>query len=258
MLAEDFSLAKKELAGIELVQASPSAAARELCRMAKCTAELGGKGFHLVNAYTISLAARDPLYSELLKSSTANFPDGKPLTWWKHADSTRLQQIRGPQLFEDVMSMGRATNVRHYLLGSSPGTLVMLQDRLRSLFPEVEIVGSYSPPFRQLTDDEIVRQDGAILESGAEIVWVGLGTPKQDWEVQRLATALPVVAVAVGAAFDFTAGTKRNAPEIISKLGLEWLFRFANEPRRLWKRYLIGNFIFLRHILVHRPRWRRI
>lgn len=236
------------------MHASPETAAREVCRLATCIKELGGRAFHLVNAYTISLAAREPGYAELLDSSTANFPDGKPLTWWKHADMTRLQQVRGPQLFENVIDMGRPSNIRHYLLGSSPETLTLLQRELRRRFPGVAIVGAYSPPFRKLSEEELARQDAAILESGADIVWVGLGTPKQDWEVSRLASALPVVSIAVGAAFDFSAGTKKTAPELLSKLGLEWFFRFLTEPRRLWKRYLIGNVVFLRSVICHRAR----
>lgn len=248
----DFSLPTKNLAGTSLVYASPDAAAGELCRLAK-SATKGSRrlSFHLVNAYTLALAYQDKAYARLLRNAKANFPDGKPLTWWRLEGGARLQQIRGPQLFDDVMSMGRATNVRHFLLGSSEETLALLTSNLRRRHPGVNIVGTYSPPYRKMTDAEIQLQDDQIVNSGAEIVWVGLGTPKQDWEVERLAEHLGVVAVAVGAAFDFSAGTKRPAPEWMSKLGLEWLFRLMSEPRRLWKRYLIGNTVFVWSIIRH-------
>lgn len=253
MLTQEFPLETVALAGIPLVHAAPKDAAEQLCRMAKSSKESNGLSFHLVNAYTMALAHEDLQYAELLRSSTANFPDGKPLTWWKHKNGIRLQQIRGPQLFEDVMDLGRSSDVRHYLLGSSEETLILLEASLRRRYPGVNIVGTFSPPFRKLTNEEILVQDATIAETGAEIVWVGLGTPKQDWEVGRIAAELPVLSIAVGAAFDFSAGTKPTAPEWMSKLGLEWLFRFMSEPRRLWKRYLVGNLIFLWSVISHRP-----
>jgi N-acetylglucosaminyldiphosphoundecaprenol N-acetyl-beta-D-mannosaminyltransferase len=108
------------------------------------------------------------------------------------------------------------------------------------------LAGAESPPFRDLTDDEKREQDERIRASGADIVWVGLGTPKQDFEVERLVETMPVLAAAVGAAFDFTAGTVKPAPEWMQRNGLEWAHRFASEPRRLWRRYLIGNVEFVR------------
>jgi N-acetylglucosaminyldiphosphoundecaprenol N-acetyl-beta-D-mannosaminyltransferase len=247
-----FQLPVQRLAGIPLVQASLQDAARELCRIAKIPDRSHGFSFHLVNAYTIALAHKDQRYADLLTSSSANFPDGRPLTWWKLHNGRRLQQIRGPQLFEEVMQIGRESDVRHYLLGSSDETLAKLEASLRARYSGIKIVGRFSPPFRKMTDSETCHQDKTIVDSSAEIVWVGLGTPKQDWEVARIAETLPVLAIAVGAAFDFSAGTKHMAPDWISKIGLEWLFRLASEPKRLWRRYLIGNFVFLWSVFTHR------
>lgn len=245
MSSYDFSLESKEFADIALVSSTHSRVVEEICRLAKNKTSPRGRSFHFVNAYTIALAQRDPRYAKLLKTATANFPDGRPLTWLKLASGHRLTQIRGPQLFEDVVDTGRKFGVRHYLLGSSEQTLEHLVNSLCRRYPGVDIVGRYSPPYRAMTAEEVIDQDEAIRESGAEIVWVGLGTPKQDWEVSRLATELTTMNVAVGAAFDFSAGTKRVAPGWMSRLGLEWLFRFASEPRRLWRRYIFGNGVFL-------------
>ncbi|MDQ0031446.1 WecB/TagA/CpsF family glycosyltransferase [Arthrobacter bambusae] len=254
MRSQAFQLPAQELAGVPLVQASLRDATEELCRLAKVQGRPRGFSFHLVNAYTVALAHRDDRYAKLLATSTANFPDGKPLTWWKPRSGKRLQQVRGPRLFEEVMNVGRESDVRHFLLGATEETLSQLEASLQARHPGVNIVGSFSPPFRTMTQDEIRHQDKAIADSSAEIVWVGLGTPKQDWEVERIASELPVLAVAVGAAFDFSAGTKRRAPEWISKLGFEWLFRLLSEPRRLWRRYLIGNLVFLWAVARHRSR----
>lgn len=244
MPSEEFSLPSRELAGVSLVHADLDDAAAELCRLAKQPSS-DGQSFHLVNAYTIALTQNDSEYLALIKSATARFPDGKPLTWWTLDDGHRLNQIRGPRLFEQVMNLGREKDVRHFLLGASESTLHRMESNLLERYPGVSIVGSFSPPFRELSPEELDGQDQMIRESGAEIVWVGLGTPKQDWEVARLASRLPTLCVAVGAAFDFTAGTKLEAPAWMASLSLEWLFRLISEPRRLWRRYLLGNAIFL-------------
>jgi N-acetylglucosaminyldiphosphoundecaprenol N-acetyl-beta-D-mannosaminyltransferase len=159
--------------------------------------------------------------------------------------SPHLEQVRGPEFFRDVFRVAEPRDVRHYLLGSTPDVLEKLVSNLKRDFPHAAIVGSHSPPFRSMTQEELAAQDQAIKSSGANVVWVGLGTPKQDIEVARLASSLPVVAIAIGAAFDFSAGTKREAPSWLSPLGLEWTFRLLTEPRRLWKRYLFGNIGFV-------------
>ncbi len=211
-----------------------------------------GMHVHLPNAYTIALADQSESYRESLAYPAINFPDGKPISWVSrlHPASPRLSQIRGPQLFLDVFDQGRSSKVRHYLLGSTADVLALLTLELQHRFPGISLVGSESPPFRPLTDAERAEQDERIRASGAQIVWVGLGTPKQDIEVQRLAGTLPIVAVAVGAAFDFAAGTLRIAPEWMIRAGLEWIFRFYQEPRRLWRRYTFGNARFLKAVLL--------
>ncbi|CAN7470417.1 WecB/TagA/CpsF family glycosyltransferase [Arthrobacter sp. LjRoot78] len=204
-----------------------------------------GLDVHFLNAYSIALSESDADYRKCLLDSAYNFPDGKPISVLNRLRSGRLVQVRGPGFFESVMDFGREFRIRHYLLGSTPKTLEKLQTNLENRYPGIEIVGSFSPPFRQMSPAEQIDQDQQIKESGAQIVWVGLGTPKQDFEAARLAAA-GLNAVAIGAAFDFSAGTKVEAPAWLSKVGLEWLFRFATEPKRLWRRYLVGNLVFLR------------
>ena len=235
-------------AGVPITACSRARAARLVLDLA-AVPRLSGVDVHLCNAYTLALADREPSYGDLLRRSAVNFPDGKSVVWANRLAHRDLdlpgERVYGPDLFADVLSLGRETGLRHYLLGSTPEVLAALESRIRALHLGVKLVGSESPPFRDLTATERAAQAERIHASGAQIVWVGLGTPKQDREVAALAAELPLVFVAVGAAFDFLAGTKRQAPQWMQRNGLEWTFRLATEPRRLWKRYLFGNARFL-------------
>ncbi len=204
---------------------------------------------HFANAYTIALADADPVYAALFVDSKAlNLTDGMPVAWVGRRayrrSSDQWPRVYGPDVMQAVLA--RDTGLRHYLLGGDEQTLRALQKVVARRFPMARIAGAESPPFRELSAAERHEQDRRILESGAQVVWVGLGTPKQDWEVARLAGELPVVAMAVGAAFDFLAGTKSQAPVWMQRTGTEWFYRLATEPRRLARRYLWGNPRFLR------------
>ncbi|MEU9173154.1 WecB/TagA/CpsF family glycosyltransferase [Streptomyces sp. NPDC048420] len=212
-----------------------------------------GSDVHLSNAYTLALADRDAELRSLLRSASLNLPDGQSVVWANQLlhRPTPLPSTRvyGPDLLLDVFALSRNTDVRHYLLGSTPQVLDGLHRELHRRFPGTRIVGTCSPPFGLLTAEELRRQAEDIRAAGADIVWVGLGTPKQDRWAADLCAQLPVVAVAVGAAFDFIAGTKRQAPSWMQRNGLEWLFRLGCEPRRLWRRYLFGNARFMRGVV---------
>lgn len=239
-----------QLAGITLTNLSPDAAANHLALEARAGRALD---VHLVNAYTVSLVDTDRQLREVITGAGLNFADGKPLTWAARGIAKHdLWQVRGPGLFERTLATGHRHKLRHFLLGGSEETLTSLRSAIALRHPSAEIVGWLSPPFRPLSDAERAEQDAMIRNSGANIVWVGLGTPKQDFEAARLARDVGVTAIAVGAAFDFSAGTLRQAPEWMGHLGLEWLFRFAMEPRRLWRRYTVGNLRFVRALFVAR------
>lgn len=210
-----------------------------------------GKAVHFANAYTVALADKDPAFADVLRAGVC-YPDGMSVVWWgrrQHSNQV-WERVYGPD-FMEAMLAGEPT-MRHYLLGGSPETLDRLRSEISIRWPEAQIVGAESPPFRELSSTEVADQDQRVRSSGASIVWVGLGTPKQDYEVARIASSLPVMAVAVGAAFDFIAGTKKQAPNWMQKSGTEWAFRFASEPRRLWRRYLWGNPRFVVAALRHR------
>ncbi len=209
-----------------------------------------GVAVHFANAYTVALADSDAAYAELLADpGSVVFTDGVPVAWVGRRGYPEVAgewvRVYGPDVMEAVLDRSGFDGPRHYLLGASPETLSALRAAIEGRWPSAVVVGSESPPFRALTDEERVEQDHRIADSGATHVWVGLGTPKQDWEVARLARQLPVVALAVGAAFDFLAGNKPQAPIWVQRSGLEWAFRLGSEPRRLARRYLWGNPRFL-------------
>ncbi len=239
-------------AGIPISALSPADAAYKIIWLARAPLA-AGVDVHLCNAYTLALADREPELHELLRRAMLNLPDGTPVVWanrlmYPDADVPK-QRVRGPGLFLDVFDLGQDIGLRHYLLGSTPDVLEALTENLLARFPAALIVGVESPPFRELDEVERAQQRARIEASGAEVVWVGLGTPKQDFEVARMAKEMKRVFVAVGAAFDFAAGTKAEAAPWMQNNGLEWVHRLSQEPGRLWKRYLFGNARFLRAAL---------
>ena len=207
-----------------------------------------GIGVHFANAYNVALARQDPRYAQLLNRADYVFSDGVPITWvgkraYRHLASD-WERVYGPDVMTMVLQRSVPDVHRHYLLGSTPSVLEALKEQITQRFPNARVVGSDSPPFHEPSEQDLHDRDRRIIESSANMVWVGLGTPKQDREVARLADSLPVTALAVGAAFDFLAGTTAQAPGWMQRNGLEWAYRFAREPRRLAKRYLWGNSLF--------------
>jgi len=175
-------------------------------------------------------------------------PDGMPLVWVSRLKNHRhVSRVYGPDLMSDVCTASAAKGYRHFLYGGAAGLPERLADQLRKKYPGIQIVGSYSPPFRPLTPDEDEAIVERINESKADIVWVGLSTPKQEyWMAAHLGRLDAPVMVGVGAAFDFLAGLKTQAPRWIQRSGFEWLYRLVTEPRRLWRRYfkIVPLFLF--------------
>lgn len=228
---------------------------RAVTAVVACAAQVGarhgvGVAVHFANAYTVALADDDPGYAALFSApDSVTFTDGVPVAWIgrrQHPSVAAVwDRVYGPDVMSGVLAASTADGPRHYLLGGSAQTLALLRAAIAERWPQARVVGAESPPFRPLTQAEQADASRRIEGSGADIVWVGLGTPKQDWEVARIAAASPVVAMAVGAAFDFLAGTKPQAPAWVQRSGLEWGYRLVTEPRRLGRRYLWGNPRFL-------------
>ncbi|WAL45699.1 WecB/TagA/CpsF family glycosyltransferase [Rhodococcus pyridinivorans] len=223
----------------------------------RVTIEAATKGgvlpVRLSNAYCVALAEGDDDYRGLLNGPGLNFPDGMPVVWAMRllsANSVKSPgRVRGPSFFREVVDKGRPYRLRHFLLGTTPETLTKLERSLKEDFPGLLVSGSYAPPFAPVDDDFMEACRAAVLESGGDIVWVGLGTPKQDYVALRLSQMLELPCLGVGAAFDFSAGSSREAPEWAQRSGFEWAYRLMSDPKRLWKRYLFGNATFVRAVL---------
>lgn len=193
--------------------------------------------------HSIMSARRSPELAEALASADINTSDGVPLVWairWTARPDQ--ERVYGPELTRRAIAQTVDRGWRHYFYGSTPETLTALEEAITRSEPDAQIVGSYSPPFRPLTEAEAEWVVADIKDKGADVVWVGLGMPKQELWMHEVRSSLPGVAlVGVGAAFDFIAGTKKEAPAWIQRSGLEWLFRLWEEPRRLWRRYIFNN-----------------
>ena len=207
-----------------------------------------GIAYHLVNAYTIVLADERPSFFQIIEGDF-NICDSRPLALVMQSKGSSVNQIRGADLMRDVLSDSNSL-ASHFFLGSTVEVLNELVIAAKCLNPTLKIAGQFSPEFKNEFDHEIDVWVDLIQRSGANIVWIGLGTPKQDFVAHMIAKSLPVHALAVGAAFDFLSKNQSEAPIIFRKLGLEWFFRLINEPKRLASRYMIGNLKFIRIVLM--------
>lgn len=207
----------------------------------------GGWAVRLANAYSVVVADSDPAYAAVLNGPGRTFADGAPIEWIMRRRSVPgAGRVRGPSFFKECLRAGQELGVRHFFLGTTEETLAALAAQISQEFPSAKIAGTWAPPFGPVDDDFVAAAVHRIGDTGPHIVWVALGTPKQDFAAERLAAATGSLCIGVGAAFDFVAQTKAEAPEWMQRAGAEWMFRLASEPRRLARRYLIGNAQFLR------------
>lgn len=209
-----------------------------------------GGGVHAVaaaNTHVVTLARHDPRFGEALARFDLILPDGMPLVWTMNCRGAALRdRVYGPTLMLHALEQ---PGVSHFLLGGTEELLESLQAKLRERFPQAQIAGSYAPPFGTWTDEENARIFEKIAASGARYIWVGIGCPKQEFWIARHKDRLPPgVYFGIGAAFAFHAGHVRQAPAWMQKRGLEWLFRLIAEPRRLWKRYVVYNTLFMAYL----------
>ncbi len=200
---------------------------------------------HAVHA--IITASCDPQLRDQVNQFDMITPDGQPVRWALNLlHGTHLRErVYGPELTLRLCQRAAQTGVSIYLYGGSPEVVETLQSNLKEMFPRLEVAGYESPPFRALTpeeDEEVVQR---INDSGAGLVFIGLGCPKQDVFAFEHRDQIQGVQICVGAAFDFHAGRKSTAPRWMQDRGLEWLYRLLQEPRRLWKRYFVTNSIYL-------------
>ena len=201
----------------------------------------------LANAYSLASASKSSEYLRVMSGAGLTYPDGAPVVLFMRLFSWSRQpgRVRGPSLFRRVLDKSRDTGLRHMFVGATEETLTRLIAAIDDEYPGVKVGGVYSPPFEPVSDAFIDDIAQVARDHDCDLVWIGLGTPKQDLVAALLAERVGAPCVGVGAAFDFVAGTVPEAPALYQRLGLEWLYRFAAEPRRLWRRYTIGNVQFL-------------
>ena len=194
---------------------------------------------------------RDPEVRRIHNASGLTTPDGMPLVWLSRLKGHRhVERVYGPDLMVALCERLAERQYRHFFYGGARGVPEQLAANLRRRFPGLQVVGTYSPPFRSLTPEEDEQVVQMINRAAPDIVWVGLSTPKQErWMAAHIGRVKAPVLIGVGAAFDFLAGRKKQAPRWMQRSGLEWLFRLLTEPRRLWRRYLVNNPLFVLLVL---------
>lgn len=191
------------------------------------------------DVFNISSAQTNPVQMAALQDADLVIPDGTPLTWVGRLRGNRqIRRVCGPDLLLAACERSLAEGWRHYFYGGADGVAEELARRLCERYPGLQVAGAESPPFRPLTETETRQMISRVQDAGADIMWIGLGCPKQEiWMHEHVRCLKGVILVGVGAAFDFHTGRIARAPAWMRNAGLEWLHRFASEPKRLWRRY---------------------
>lgn len=235
--------------GVNVSAAPFESTAATLVEMARRPSNNGSAYACATSVHGLIEADRDPEFRRILNKAAFVVPDGMPLVWFGRLRRHReMERVYGPSLMKRVCALSAEHELRHFFYGGAPGVAHDLARRMATAYPGLQVAGTYSPPYRALREDELDRVANVINDAEAHIVWVGLGTPKQErWMNTILEKLESKVLVSVGAAFDFHTGRVPQAPGWMQKNGLEWMFRLSREPRRLWRRYAYNNprFFFL-------------
>lgn len=211
--------------------------------------ELKGDYICVSNVHTTVMAYRDKAYRRVQNGGAMALPDGQPLSIVSRKRGfSEARRVPGPDLMPAILNLSQKTGYRHYFYGSTEATLEALRAALLRRYPKLQIAGMYSPPFRELTEQEDEEIISRINGSGADFVWVALGAPKQEWWMYEHRHKIKALMLGVGAAFDFTAGTTKRAPMWMQRLCLEWVFRILRDPKRMLPRYLNTNFAFVYYV----------
>ncbi len=221
----------------------------------------GQQGYVTVTGvHGISESQTDDQLKRIHNESLLTTPDGMPLTWIGRLQGlgpAQMDRVYGPDLMLRLLDQGQQHQLRHYFYGGGTGVAELLREKMQARFPQAQIVGTYTPPYRPLNQDEQGQLLDELHRLQPHCLWVGLSTPKQERFMAELLAdygtgantparlPAPLVMLGVGAAFDFHAGLVPQAPRWMQRGGLEWLFRLLREPRRLWRRYLKNNPLFV-------------
>lgn len=206
-----------------------------------------GKYICVANVHTTVMSYEDESFREIENNAVLTLPDGRPLSVEAEKRGFQImERVTGPDLMREMFELSSRTKYRHFFYGSSEETLSALKNKLEEKYPGIEIAGMIAPPFRPLSEQEDEDYVRIINAAKPDIVWVGLGAPKQERYMAEHENRINALMIGVGAGFDYHADTLKRAPKWMQKLSLEWLFRLLQDPKRLMKRYMNTNFKFLR------------
>jgi len=193
-----------------------------------------------LDVHSVMRAQKDPAHNRALCRADMVLPDGMPLVWLsKLRGQKEIERVCGPDLMLRIFEHSTRTGWRHYFYGGSPGVADELEKKAKALYPDLIVAGAECPPFGPMTATELDDAIARINAASPDIVWIGLGCPRQEiWMCENVAKLKQSIAIGVGAAFDFHSGRIKRAPFWMRSAGLEWLYRLLSEPRRLWYRYL--------------------
>jgi len=234
---------------LNIVETTLATAMAEVSRMAK--QGVGGYAC-FVNAHVSVMAKHDRALKKAVNEASFAFPDGMPVYLvGRYLLGKNNHKISGPDFMQQMFENKDLRKLNHYFYGGTKEVIELLVSELKQKYPDCNIVGAESPPFRALSEDEELQALTRMINAEAQLIWVGLGAPKQElWMQKNTGKLKKSVLLGVGAAFDFHSGSLERAPVIMQKIGLEWLYRFLQEPGRLWKRYLVTNSLFLFYIFI--------
>ncbi|WP_374316882.1 WecB/TagA/CpsF family glycosyltransferase [Aquabacterium sp.] len=223
-----------------------------LSRIVKWADQHQSRYVTLCNVHSVVTANQDALFHSVIAGADLALPDGAPVAWSMRKDGFPEQQrLSGPELMCRYLAEAEKIGQSVFFYGSSESTLVRLRDKIKEKFPALNVAGAVSPPFRELSAEEDQAYVDQINQSGAHVVFVSLGCPKQEAWMAAHRGRIRAVMIGVGAAFDYHAGTIQRAPVWMQKAGLEWFHRLCSEPRRLFKRYAVTNSVFVFHSVRH-------
>ncbi len=211
---------------------------------------LKGEYICFSNVHTTVMARENKEYADVLNAAAYVFPDGSPIAGLEMKKGYQgVERVAGPDFMENMFRDTQYTGISHYFYGSTEETIASLKEKIAKKYPGLDVRGFYSPPFRTLTPEEDAEDVARINESGADIVWIGLGAPKQEKWMNAHRGRINAVMMGVGAGFDFHAGTIQRAPKWMRRIGMEWLYRLFKDPVRLYKRYIATNIKFFWYLM---------
>jgi len=235
---------EEPILGVKVAVTDMNQVVNFICKNIK---DLSGKYICVSNVHTTVMSYEDSDYKKIQNSAALRLPDGGPLSSVQRKRGYKdAQRVTGPDLMKRLFEESENNQLKHFFYGSTLETLSTLETKLKEKYPKLKIVGKYSPPFRKLTIDEDKKIVEEINNSNADIVWIGLGAPKQEIWMNEHEGKVTGVMIGVGAGFDYHAGNIKRAPKWMQKCNLEWAYRLCQDPKRLFQRYVKTNFKFIK------------